>query len=204
MEQAGSRMFRVVRSIKDCRIALIEWNNRVKGNIKVKIQEIKKKLKAAREGCDPSKRGDIANLKRQLCKAYKDEELFWSQKSRNRWLKEGDKNTTFFHISVMTKRKKNKISLLQKLKGDWCRSDQEIEENLCNHYRELFTTTNPKEFDKVLQGIPRTISSLMNEQLIKHVEKAEIQQALSSMFPNKAPGVDGMSSLFFSKLLAHY
>ncbi|XP_071905636.1 uncharacterized protein [Coffea arabica] len=143
-------MFRVVRRIKECRLALIEWNKRVKANTKVKIQEIKEKLKVAREEGDPCNSGDIASLKRQLSKAYKDEELFWSQKSRSRWLKEGDKNTTFFHISVTTKRKRNRISMLQKLNRDWCRSDQEIEEELCQHYRELFISTDPKEFDEML------------------------------------------------------
>ena len=118
MEQHGSRMFRVVRRIKECRLALIEWNKRVKANTKVKIQEIKEKLKVAREEGDPCNSGDIASLKRQLSKTYKDEELFWSQKSRSRWLKERDKNTTFFHISVMTKRKRNRISMLQNLNGD--------------------------------------------------------------------------------------
>ena len=37
----------------------------------------------------------------------------------------------------------------------------------------------------------------MNEQLIKQVNEAKIKQALFSVFPNKAPGVDGISPLFF-------
>ena len=68
---------------------------------------------------------------------------------------------------------------------------------MCQHYGELFTSIDPKEFDEVLQGIPRTISNLMNEQLIKQVNEAKIKQALFSVFPNKAPGVDGISPLFF-------
>ena len=68
---------------------------------------------------------------------------------------------------------------------------------MSKHYTELFTSNDPKEFDDVLQGIPRTISNLMNAQLIKPVDELEIKQAIFSMFPNKAPGVDGMSPLFF-------
>lgn len=33
----------------------------------------------------------------------------WSQKSRIKWLKEGDMNTKFFHLMVNWRRKKNEI-----------------------------------------------------------------------------------------------
>ncbi|XP_071920779.1 uncharacterized protein [Coffea arabica] len=196
-EQHGSRMFKVVGRIKECRLALIDWNKTAKGNAKAKIQEIKKQLKATKAADEWCNKGVITTLKLQLSKAYKDEELYWSQKSRSRWLKKGDKNTAYFHQSVMAKRKPNRISILQKTDGEWCRSDQEIEDELCTHYKELFTSNNPTEFDEVLQGIPRTNSNLMNAQLIKPVDELEIKQAIFSMFPNKAPGVDGMSPCFF-------
>ncbi|XP_027183762.1 uncharacterized protein LOC113782049 [Coffea eugenioides] len=171
----------------------LKWT--AKGNAKAKIQEIKEQLKVTREADERCNKGVITTLKLQLSKAYKDEELYWSQKSRSRWLKEGDKNTAYFHQSVMAKRKRNRISILQKTDGEWCRSDQEIEDELCTHYKELFTSNNPIEFDEVLQGIPRTISNLMNAQLIKPVDELEIKQAIFSMFPNKFSGVDGRQIL---------
>nr|XP_027071698.1 uncharacterized protein LOC113696490 [Coffea arabica] len=197
LEQNGSRMFRVVKRIKECRIALIEWNKSLKGNTKAKIQELKEKLRSVREENEPCNKGVITTLKLQLSKAYKDEELFWSQKSRSRWLKEGDKNTAYFHLSVMAARKRNNISILQKANGEWCTSAEEIKAELSEHYAELFNSSNPSEFEEVLQGIPCTISNLANTQLIKPVTELEIKQAIFSMFPNKAPGVDGMPPLFF-------
>ena len=190
-------MFRVVKRIKECRIALIEWNKSLKGNTKAKIQELKEKLRSVREGNEPCNKGVITTLKLQLSKAYKDEELFWSQKSRSRWLKEGDKNTAYCHLSVMAARKRNNISILQKANGEWCTSAEEIEAEISEHYAELFNSSNPSEFEEVLQGIPSTISNLVNIQLIKPVTDLEIKQAIFSMFPNKAPGVDGMPPLFF-------
>ena len=79
----------------------------------------------------------------------------------------------------------------------WCANEEEIEAEISKHYAELFKSNDPTEFEEVLLGIPRTISSLMNTQLIKPVTELEIQQAIFSMFPNKAPGVDGMPPLFF-------
>ena len=65
LEQHGSRMFRVVRRIKECRVALIEWHKANKGNTKAKIEELKEQLRVAREGSELDKKGAIANLKLQ-------------------------------------------------------------------------------------------------------------------------------------------
>ena len=47
-------------------------------------------------------------MKLRLSKAYIEEELYWSQKARTRWLQEGDKNLAFFHASVMAARNQKK------------------------------------------------------------------------------------------------
>lgn len=41
------------------------------------------------------------------------EEVFWYQKSRRKWIKDGDCNTRFFHLYTMIRRKRNKIDRLQ-------------------------------------------------------------------------------------------
>ena len=72
-----------------------------------------------------------------------------------------------------------------------------MEEELSDYYKDLFSTTHPDNFEDILTEILSTISSQMNEQLIRPVDEKEIRQALFSMHPNKALGTDGMSPLYF-------
>ena len=52
---------------------------------------------------------------------------------------------------------------------------------------------------EVLEGISHFITQEMNDKLTKPIEEKEIRKALSSMQPEKAPGQDGMSPLFFQR-----
>lgn len=61
----------------------------------------------------------------------------------------------YFHACVAARRKKNRISRIQKTQGGWCESDEEIS----NFYKTLFTSSLPNDFKEILNGIPRTITS---------------------------------------------
>ena len=56
----------------------------------------------------------------------KQKEEFWSVKSRYNWLIQGDRNTKFFHISTLIRRKSNRISSLQDNQGNWVHDEQEV------------------------------------------------------------------------------
>ena len=71
-------MFKVVKRIRECRIALLEWNRTTKSNSRAKILELKDKLRAAREEGELGNRVAITGLKLMLSKAYKEEKLYWS------------------------------------------------------------------------------------------------------------------------------
>ena len=53
-----------------------------------------------------------------MVEAYRRKEVYWGQKARSNWLKEGDKNTMYFHAIVEGRRKRNNISTLHKSDGN--------------------------------------------------------------------------------------
>lgn len=43
----------------------------------------------------------------------KREEIYWLQRFKLSWIKEGDKNTAFFHITTLNRRRKSRISIVK-------------------------------------------------------------------------------------------
>lgn len=195
----GSRMFKITRKITQCRIALLKWNNTFQSNAKKKIMQMKKQLQRTRESFEKDNQGRMKELKHQLKTAYQEEELFLSQKARCNWLSEGDKNSKFFHAIVKGRRKKNTIQKIQRDNGTWTENDQEMGEEIAQYYDHLFTSSAEECLDEILEGMPHRITRSMNDKLTRDVDEKEVKQALFSMNPNKAPGSDGMSPLFFQK-----
>ncbi|XP_026416598.1 uncharacterized protein LOC113312041 [Papaver somniferum] len=55
----------------------------------------------------------------EYLRLLRSEELFWKQKSRVTWLREGDLNTKYFHIAIMIRRHRNSIVCLKDDRGIW-------------------------------------------------------------------------------------
>ncbi|XP_071912179.1 uncharacterized protein [Coffea arabica] len=97
------------------------------------------------------------------------------------------------------KRRGNRIQKLKKSSGNWTATDEELGKEVADYYGELFKSSGLEGLDDILEGIPVSITEQMNRDLTKEVEEDEIKTAFFSMEPNKAPGSDGMSPLFFQK-----
>ncbi|XP_071921851.1 uncharacterized protein [Coffea arabica] len=195
----GNRMYRITRQIANCRVALLKWKNNFTGNSLLKINQVKQQIKEIKESKESGVKDKISELKIQLKEAYTEEEQFWAQKARIDWLREGDKNTKFFHACVKGRRRRNRMLNIQRDDGSWTKSEEELGKEVAEYYRVLFASSGCEGLGEILNGIPTTITTEMNARLTQEVEEKEIKSALFSMNPNKAPGQDGMNPLFFQK-----
>ena len=63
--------------------------------------------------------GEIHAAKLELNRWLRIEEKMWHQRSRNNWLKAGDKNTTFFHTKATNRHQRNNISKILDENNRW-------------------------------------------------------------------------------------
>lgn len=184
--------------IANCRKAILQWKRKNPSNSSVRIEELKDKLEKAQLD-DAITNDEILQLKWNLCSAFRDEEMYWKQKSRANWLKEGDRNTKFFHAKTKQRRARNRLTKLKKPTGGWAESEEDIERVAAEYFQVLFTTSSPGNFEDALRYVTENVSTKCNETLTRAPTDDEIKKAHFDINPEKAPGPDGMTILFYQR-----
>ena len=71
-------------------------------------------------------------IQQLLNERYSQEEILWRQKSRVQWLKEGERNTSFFHRTMIQRCHSNRIHKLKDNHGLVLNKHQDIQAELIN------------------------------------------------------------------------
>ncbi|KAL0420648.1 UNVERIFIED_CONTAM: hypothetical protein Slati_3087700 [Sesamum latifolium] len=139
--------------------------------------------------------------KAELSKLIIQEEIFWKQHSKDLWLKEGDRNFSFFHAKASQRHHVNSIRRLRKSDGEWTESAEGVQQCILEYFQKVFTSNRPLP-DDILSGtehLPTVVHSEMAEDLQRPYTETEVTKALFSMSPLKSPAPDGMPPLFYQK-----
>ncbi|KAK8356488.1 hypothetical protein V6Z12_A05G357200, partial [Gossypium hirsutum] len=121
----------------------------------------------------------------------------WAQRSRSKWLREGDRNTRYFHSKATGRLKKNFIEKLKDMNGNWVTSSNDISQVAKNYFLGLFRSNGQRVDLHEVGYIQECVTRETNEWLTRDYTKHEVLQAIKQMNPNKAPGIDGLSGNFF-------
>lgn len=92
-------------------------------------------------------RGTMAGLLKSKAKLQKkrngillQEVVPWMHTSRENWLKLGDRNTKFFHTSILLRRRRNKIEALLDDRDQWISDQKQLKEMAECYYSKLFNS----------------------------------------------------------------
>ena len=178
------------------RHSIIAWVKEQNLNSNLAIQKAQVELESALSSLAPDP-VIIASLSATLELAYKEEELYWRQRSRIQWLQSGDRNTSFFHASTRGRRAINKFSVIENSEGNAVYKEEEIVLSITEYFTRIFSCQMSDSSQVVEEGISPMVTTEMNDTLIAPPIALEIKEALFSIHPDKAPGPDGFSASFY-------
>jgi hypothetical protein len=86
---------------------------------------------------------EVMKTKKQITQLWKQEELYWGQRARVKWLNWGDRNTKFFHASTIQRRDRNKLSRIKDDNGQWVEGQTQITHAVLDHYSKSLSLPPP-------------------------------------------------------------
>lgn len=128
------------------------------------------------------------------------EEMVWFQKSREKWIPLGDRNTRFFHTSTIIRRRKNRIEMLRKGDGSWTAGGSEMESLAIAYFKRLYSM---EDVEAVVDKLPPdgfeqlTVEEKLS--LNRSVSAVEVETVVRGMGKYKAPGPDGYQPVFYQR-----
>lgn len=193
----------MVESVRLFATNIQQWNSEIFGN----IFKRKKSLLARINGIQRNRRyghnSSLDRLELQLQKEYtetlKQEDVFWYQKSRSKWIMDGDRNTKYYHSKTVIRRRRNKIITLRDGNGNWLENQEQLRDFVGNFYRELFIEERDnRDFTDSGASFP-CLDDDIRERLNLNFSREEIDRAIFEMGPVTAPGEDGLPACFYQQ-----
>jgi hypothetical protein len=185
-----------LNGVMDC---LQAWSKETVGSIPRRIEKLRKELEHINLKFSRHVQEEKRRIEKELDSLLEHEEVYWRQRSRINWLKEGDRNTKKIHQKATWRARKNKIERLMKPDGSMTEDKEEMEDMATKFFTDLYTADKHVQPDIITDSVQVQISQDMNEKLCTEFSDEEIGYALFQIGPLKAPGKDGFPARFYQR-----
>ncbi|XP_074301324.1 uncharacterized protein LOC141632703 [Silene latifolia] len=188
----------LMEALGECASELQKWKKVSIGKIVKAISVKKNQLARLNEGGrsveEVRRRRKIVSEIVALCRQ---EEHFWRQRSRALWLKEGDRNTSYFHRQDGQRKAKNYISKLVDDESIVRTEEEAVSRVATRYFTNLFEASPSRDFGDIFDGMEGRVLEWMNAILGSEYREEEVSDALNQIHLLKAPGPDEMNGLFY-------
>lgn len=193
----------LVPLLKNLSKELQEWNQVVFHNIFREKRQLMARIKGIQSSLVSHRNSSLikmeAKLRRELDNVLLQEECLWFQKARVEWIKDGDRNTTFFHLSTVIRRWKNRVTAIKNNENQWVDDKLQIQSIMVQFFENLYKDDGMEYEEELPMGVCTEFSQEDWDKLARPFTKSEIDLVVSTMGSLKAPGPDGFQALFYQK-----
>jgi hypothetical protein len=138
------------------------------------------------------------NINNDLEALWKLEEIRVRQRSRDRRIKEGDRNTTYFQAVANQRHRKKRIPGLEGPEG-WIEENDEMLKHAVSFYKTLFGKEEESgvSLNEDFGEQNEKVSEEENNMLEAPFSEVKVKEAIFGSYAEGAPGSDGFSFLFY-------
>ncbi|GAU37478.1 hypothetical protein TSUD_207140 [Trifolium subterraneum] len=179
----------ITNKLEGCASDLLQWSKEKFQSLRKDIDKYHKKLEQLRDHVDNSNINYFNALKKRLSSLLLQDDLFWRQRAKTFWYKDGDLNTKFFHAAATARRKTNRVNMLLDENGVECR-DQEVMSVIARDYFINLFEKKHSSRTAVLSALSQSVTSGDNQKLTAPFTIEEFKDAVFSMQSDKCPGPD--------------
>ncbi|XP_048493197.1 uncharacterized protein LOC125493731 [Beta vulgaris subsp. vulgaris] len=196
----------IVPFLKEFAGKLQKWNKDEFYNIFQKKSELWARLEGVQSILASGRQSHLikleAKLRREMDEVLNAEEMLWFQKSRMDAIRDGNRNTKFFHLSTIIRRRRNRIDSLMDENETWVHEADGVRKLVMDYWSTLFQEEESEaQGSALLWRYFPDIPTVEREKISRPFASCEILAALKDMQPFKAPGPDGFSTNFLPKVL---
>ncbi|KAG7579838.1 Ribonuclease H domain [Arabidopsis thaliana x Arabidopsis arenosa] len=189
-------------ALKVMRRTLKKWNKDVFGDVQKRKDQLMQEITDVQDLLDQSQTDTLLAKESELLKEFdlvlEQEEILWFQKSREKWIVLGERNTKYFHTSTIIRRRRNRIEALKDDEGRWVVESQELEKLAVDYYQRLYSMV---DIDQEVDSLPKEGFTRLTREELQELNKPfspkEIENSVRSMGKYKAPGPDGFQPVFY-------
>jgi hypothetical protein len=163
--------------------SLYDWKKKHFKSVPRELEKMRKELDELSSLADPESAAKKETLSRQMDELLYREEIMWLQRSRVAWLREGDRNTKYFHRRASWRRKKNRISKLKRPDGSWTMDTGEMEEMATGFLKIFIPGKKILIRQSSLTCYSRVLIMLLMIGYVRHSQKRKSAMLFSKLAP---------------------
>jgi hypothetical protein len=172
----------VMGAVRGVLADLSDWSQNVLGELEKRIKKTKRELEEwRRKNISTVQVHKEEVLRFKLSKLEEQRDIYWKQRAHAHWMREGDRNTKYFHSFASERRRKNRITKLRTEDGGVVEEGEAMKEVATNYFLNLFSSSTGTRMNELLECIDRRVTPEMNVMLNKDFTNDEVKEALDSI-----------------------
>ncbi|XP_062075342.1 uncharacterized protein LOC133779386 [Humulus lupulus] len=203
----GDCLTRLVEKLSRLKHVLKRFNWRIMGDVGCQFEQSKSLFQQAHNAffADPSN-ASLVSTEREAYLEYRRQEKFFEsflrQKSKITWLRFGDDNTAYFHVSLKKRKMTNHIVSYISDDGSVVHDYEKVTHHFLHHFQSFLGCAGRANGHIDMQSIScGPVLDLASQlDLIKPFTFHDVKVALSSIHSVKSPSPDGYGAGFFKDM----